>query len=222
MSSFKYLSKGEKVYWIGMLIIFALLILTTVGCGTTKTVTKSEVKEKEQIKTNAVTNTTTNIEKKTFGDTLKGENFIPASALTDTPATQEDTTDIHAKGNGTVPKKKFKKHQPYSVTGESQGIKYRQTFIPQFNNGKFTGVMQNFSIIAKPVTTTDTREAQHSDVSTTIKKDSAGKADSKTTSKKGLALPSWVWWVIVIAVLVVLAYIFLKSFIIEKLKQWIL
>jgi hypothetical protein len=178
------------------------------SCGTSKLTQKDSLKVHSESKEQSETNTVKTTETKAYGDTLKGTSFIPFTASSDSAS-----NEIH---KGTVPNNR--PDTGYTITGESGGIKFKATITRTYDNGKLSGVKADYTAIAKPKTTTDTREVQAAKVRKTTKVDSTKKEQSKKDTKIGFSLPSWGWLVIVIAAIV--AVLFVKP-IFNKLKSWI-
>jgi len=135
-------------------------------------------------------------ETKTYGDTLSTQSFVPAAPATDTGQMAQDTTSV-------------------TDTESSHGIKFKETFTPQYNKaGKYTGDKVSVVAIAKPTTTTDTQETKAASVSTTIVKDSTAKVQSTTKTTAGIGFGSWVLigGLIVVAA-VVIYFVFIKKLI---------
>jgi hypothetical protein len=175
-----------------IVIGFTALVLS--GCGSTKTVVDSKVKVAEQTRTHTDSTTVKETVTKHFGDSLKAQNFIPVNPNQDTTK-KTDTPTV----------------KPFTITGESAGVKFKETFTPTYTKGVINGLNAAIDIIAKPTATTDTHETTHSNVHATTKKDSTSKVESTVTKTSWLGLPSWVWWAVGIVLLLVIIY-FVKPF----------
>jgi len=168
--------------------IVLTIALALAGCGSVKTTVKSDTQVNAVAKTKADSSSDKISDTKTFGDTLRQTSFVPAGVLTDTPsAAAKDTV-------------------PYAITSESDGIEFKETFTPAYDQGHFIGDQTSVVAIAKPVTTTNTREVQHSNVSTTSTKDSITLVQTSVKKTIGWGLPSWVWWIAGILVVGAVVY----------------
>jgi hypothetical protein len=172
-------------------IIIISLATLLCACGSVKTTLKSssDVHAVTRVSADSIADKLT--VSQTYGDTLRGSDFVPAQVLTDSTTALDSI--------------------PYSITSESDGIQFKETFTPTYNKGRFIGDQANITAIAKPVTTTNTREVQHSAVSTTSTRDSTSHVQTSVKKAIGWSLPSWVWWVTGIALLG-LAFYFVKPF----------
>jgi len=168
--------------------ILLSITLALAGCGSVKTTVRSDTEVNAVTKTKADSSSDRISDTKTFGDTLRQTGFVPAEVLTDTPS---------AMAKDTV---------PYAITSESDGIEFKETFTPAYDKGHFIGDQTSITAIAKPVTTTNTREVQHSNVSTTSTKDSIALVQTSVKKTIGWGLPSWVWWIAGVLVVGIVVY----------------
>jgi hypothetical protein len=170
-----------------------ILLLATAGCGSVKTSVKSDTTVSAVTSIHADSSVNRTSVSDTYGDTLRESNFLPAQLLTDTPRVATKDT------------------LPYTITSQSNGIAFKETFTPAYYKGHFIGDQASITAIAKPVTTTNTSEVQHSTVSTTATRDSTSHVQTSAKKTIGWSLPSWVWWIAGIALVGALIY-FLKPF----------
>jgi FtsZ-interacting cell division protein ZipA len=178
--------------------LVALIALVITGCGTTKTVEHSMLKSNEVTTIQADSAYTKTTQILTFGDTLKGSSFIPGDS----------------KGSDTT--------QTDSIETESAGIKLKIKVTTTKNKaGALLGNKIDYSAIAKPTAKQTTNEAHQASVSTQQKKTVKATAAVVTDTKTGFAVPSWVWWLVIIitALFGVLIYFTYKNSIIAWIKK---
>lgn len=179
---------------LSKILLLTCVVLT--GCSTTKSKLKSQSKAHSETESKSTTHTDLVTEIKAYGDTLQGHGYLQVDT------TCKDSTKAD------------------SIISESHGIKLTIKVTPQRNNkGQITGNRIDYTAIAKPTKTISSREVQQSKVSTTTKVDSTKQSKLTSSVKKGFSVPSWVWWVLLLMIALVVIYFlspiitFIKKFI---------
>lgn len=180
----------------------AMLAFSLLGCGSLKSKVKSDVKVNQVTTSKVDSAVKLSIETKHYGDTLKVKNFIPIGDwLNQSVAGIKDST------KGVVPVPPFFAPKTFTTSSESKGIKHIQRFTPIYNHSGLIGLSEEDTTIAKPTSTTNTHEDKSATVRTTTVKDSTAKVHSNTTNTFGLGLPSWLYWVFGIGILIGLIFL---------------
>lgn len=174
-------------YVLCLLLIFALFIC---GCGSIKKSIKTDSDVHTVVSIDSAAKGTYVVTTKTYGDTLVGVGYIPLSAIKDTTSASDDSL--------------------WRFSMRSSGLSITGTIKPIYKKNQLTGIMTDYSAIAKPVTVTNASHTEQVDVHETTKKDSTARVQSTTITKSGLSFPWWCW-LLAAGLLAVLIYWLIKS-----------
>lgn len=153
------------------------------SCGSIKRTEKSNLQVKQETTLKVDSETVKVTETKMFGDTLKGNTFLPI-VYTKADSTGADSTTV-----------------------ESGGIKLKIKITPKKSaSGGVIGNLIDFSAIAKPISTTLTKEDTQANVNATTKTQVKLKTTSETKEKSGFGIAFWMWCLVGLTVLAAAIY----------------
>lgn len=175
MKKFKAFLTG---FVTGMLLLMAMASFP--GCKTQKQVTTTQAVQ-SSLNTDANIEYKKYSEVKAYGDTLTGSSYLTAFFDKTSP---RDIDSIHAES-----------------TGISVGI---QLTAQRDTQGHVTGVHVKYRGIAKPTTKTNTHEVQQANVRQTATTASTKATTAVTSTTKGFSVPSWVWALVIVVILIML------------------
>jgi hypothetical protein len=159
-------------------MFFLMALLTSIGCKTQKQVSNTQTAQ-SSLNTDYNTEYKKYSEVRAYGDTLTGSSYLSAFFDKTSP---RDIDSINAES-----------------TGIQMGI---QLTAQRDTQGHVTGLHLKYLGIAKPTTKTNTHEVQQANVKQTAKTDIKKTETSVTSTQKGFSVPSWVWALVIVIILI--------------------